>query len=126
VGIGKINHTVHSTPEQQVDENTLPVEGSKTDGGVLVSGGLQDNGGSLLRPGADTMVSNFGGDGGDVLVDPNDGCNIVQEYVVLSMSVTQTCAHPYPNTHGGTFPDPTEATSDYIAPDDANAAFIAS
>ena len=40
------------------------------------------------------MVSNFGGDGGDVLVDPNDGCNIVQEYVVLSMSVTQTCAHP--------------------------------
>ena len=42
----------------------------------------------------DTMVSNFGGDGGDVLVDPNDGCNIVQEYVDLAMSVTQTCAHP--------------------------------
>ena len=62
----------------------------------LVSGGLQDNGGSLLRPGAAKMVSNFGGDGGDVLVDPNNGCNIVQEYVYLTMEVTQTCANPGP------------------------------
>src|SRR5207245_265187 len=74
VGIGKINHTVHATPEQTVNENTLPVEGTSAPGGVFVSGGLQDNGGSLLRPGASTMVSNFGGDGGDVLVDPNAGC----------------------------------------------------
>jgi hypothetical protein len=59
-------------------------------GNVLVSGGLQDNGGSLLRPGGLKMVSNFGGDGGDVLVDPNNDCNIVQEYVALSMSVTQS------------------------------------
>ena len=33
---------------------------------MIVSGGPQDNGGSLLRPGSGKMVSNFGGDGGDV------------------------------------------------------------
>src|SRR4051812_16054740 len=124
VGIGKINHTVHSTPEQKVDENTLPVVGS-SEPGVLVSGGLQDNGGSLLRPGADTMVSNFGGDGGDVLVDPNDGCNIVQEYVVLSMSVTQTCANPDPKTRPNAFLDLSQTTTFKIGPPDVNARFIA-
>ena len=30
------------------------------------------------------MGSNFGGDGGDVLVNPDNGCEIVQEYVYLS------------------------------------------
>jgi hypothetical protein len=125
VGIGKINHTVHSTPEQTVDENTLPVVGSSAPGGVLVSGGLQDNGGSLLRPGASTMVSNFGGDGGDVLVDPNDGCNIVQEYVVLSMSVTQTCASPDLAARPNAFLDLSQSTTFKIAPPDINARFIA-
>ncbi len=125
VGIGSINHTVHATPEQTVNENTLPVEGTSTAGGVLVSGGLQDNGGSLLRPGADTMVSNFGGDGGDVLVDPQDGCNIVQEYVVLSMSVTQTCAHPDPLLYPNAFLDLSQSTTFKISPPDINARFIA-
>jgi hypothetical protein len=128
VGIGNINHGVngvHSTPEQSVNENTLPVEGTSAAGGVLVSGGLQDNGGSLLRPGAGTMVSNFGGDGGDVLVDPNDGCNIVQEYVVLSMSVTQTCASPDPATHPNAFLDLSQSTTFKISPPDINARFIA-
>jgi hypothetical protein len=125
VGIGKINHTAHVTPEQTVNENTLPVEGTAAAGGVLVSGGLQDNGGSLLRPGADTMVSNFGGDGGDVLVDPNDGCNIVQEFIVLSMSVTQTCASPDPATHPNAFLDLSQSTTFKIAPPDINARFIA-
>jgi hypothetical protein len=124
VGIGKINHTAHTASGQTVDENTLPVVGSTSDG-VLVSGGLQDNGGSLLNPNGSNMVSNFGGDGGDVLVDPNDGCNIVQEYVVLSMSVTQTCAHPDPSVHPNAFLDPTQATSYKIAPPDVNARFIA-
>ncbi len=117
VGIGKIKG-LHTTADgDQVDETTttdtptvsgLPAEGAPS--GVLVSGGLQDNGGSLLRPGADTMVSNFGGDGGDVLVDPNDGCNIVQEYVDLAMSVTQTCAHPnlLNPKHVGAFLDATQ------------------
>jgi hypothetical protein len=125
VGIGKINHTVHATPEQTVNENTLPVEGSSAPGGVLVSGGLQDNGGSLLRPGSGTMVSNFGGDGGDVLVDPNDGCNIVQEYVVLSMSVTQTCASPDLTTRPNAFLDLSQSTTFKVGPPDINARFIA-
>ncbi len=125
VGVGLINHTVHSTPEQTVNENTLPAVGSATPGDVLVSGGLQDNGGSLVRAGGDTMVSNFGGDGGDVLVDPNDGCNIVQEYVVLSMSVTQTCAHPDPVTRPNAFLDLAQSTTFKIAPRDFNARFIA-
>ena len=64
-------------------------------GGVAVSGGLQDNGGSLLLPedlsGNGQMGSPFGGDGGDTLVDPNDGCKIVQEYVFLAMEVTENC-----------------------------------
>jgi hypothetical protein len=124
VGIGKINHTAHSASGQTVDENTLPVVGSTADG-VLVSGGLQDNGGSLLNPNGSNMVSNFGGDGGDVLVDPNDGCNIVQEYVVLSMSVTQTCAHPDLSVHPNAFLDVSQSTTYNISPPDVNARFIA-
>jgi hypothetical protein len=71
------------------------------------------------------MVSNFGGDGGDVLVDPNDGCNIVQEYVVLSMTITQTCAHPDPVTRPNAFLDLSQTTSFKIGPRDINARFIA-
>jgi hypothetical protein len=132
VDVGKINTATHSTPEGSVDETSLtdtatvgglPVLAANS--GVLVSGGLQDNGGLLMRPGAAKMVSNFGGDGGDVLVDPNDGCNIVQEYVVLSMSVTQTCAHPNPNTRPNAFLDLSQSTTFKIGPPDINARFIA-
>jgi hypothetical protein len=112
VSVGKLN----------ADDAARPDLGSGDS--VLVSGGLQDNGGSLLRPGAPKMVSNFGGDGGDTLVDPNDGCNIVQEYVVLSMEVTQTCANPGPD-HPNAFLDTSDATTFDIAPPDVNARFIA-
>jgi hypothetical protein len=91
---------------------------------VLVSGGLQDNGGSLVRPNSGSMVSNFGGDGGDVLVDPADGCNIVQEYVYLSMRMTKTCANPGEG-HPNAFLDLSDATTKDIAPPDVNAQFIA-
>ena len=64
-------------------------------GGVAVSGGLQDNGGSLLLPedrtGSGMMGSPFGGDGGDTLVDPADGCKILGEYVYLAMQLTTNC-----------------------------------
>jgi len=94
-------------------------------GNVIVSGGLQDNGGSLYRLGSANgkMSSNFGGDGGDVLVDPNDGCNIVQEYVNLSLELTQTCADP--TGHPGAFLDQSKATTFDVAPPDINARFIA-
>jgi hypothetical protein len=96
-------------------------------GPAIVSGGLQDNGGSILRIGSSNgkMSSNFGGDGGDVLVDPQDGCNIVQEYVFLSMEVTQTCANPDPAEHPNAFLDVNDATTFDIAPPDVNARFIA-
>jgi hypothetical protein len=60
--------------------------------GVAVTGGLQDNGTSLLRPGDTVMGSNFGGDGGDSLANPENICQQVHEYVALSMSVTENCA----------------------------------
>jgi hypothetical protein len=68
------------------------------------------------------MSSNFGGDGGDVLVDPNNGCNILQEYTNLSLEVTQTCAHPSdPNA----IIDLSKSTTFDVAPPDINARFIA-
>jgi hypothetical protein len=57
-------------------------------GGIDIWGGLQDNGTSLLTPGAKAMVSPFGGDGGDVLIDPANGNKAVNEYVYLSMAST--------------------------------------
>lgn len=59
--------------------------------GYAVMGGLQDNGGSLLRAGETTMVSPFGGDGGDSIVDPENACNIVDEYVYLTLWLTKNC-----------------------------------
>lgn len=90
--------------------------------GPIVSGGLQDNGGSILFEGEKTMGSNFGGDGGDVLVDPNDGCNIVQEYTNLSMRVTNQCAAP---TDPNAAVDPSKSLTRSIRPADPKARFIA-
>jgi hypothetical protein len=58
------------------------------DGGIAYWGGLQDNGGSFLLPGAKTMVSPFGGDGGDTIVDPGNANRTVQEYVGNDMWLT--------------------------------------
>jgi hypothetical protein len=66
-------------------------------GGYAVSGGLQDNGGSLLRgdgkdnAGHSEMVSPFGGDGGDIVVNPKNGCQILDEYVYLTLWMTKNC-----------------------------------
>ncbi|WP_426513954.1 glycosyl hydrolase [Dactylosporangium sp. McL0621] len=94
--------------------------------GVAISGGLQDNGESILRPGDRVMGSNFGGDGGDTIVDPNNGCNIAAEYVYLALSVTNNCAV----NDGSWTTDPSKVSSRNIAPPDnalgsAGARFIA-
>jgi len=60
----------------------------KVTGGDDIWGGLQDNGVSLLTPGAKQLVSPFGGDGGDNIVDPANGNKAVNEYVDLSMAST--------------------------------------
>jgi hypothetical protein len=131
VGIGNVNPNVHTITSNAadngavVDETKLNQVGGSSASEVLVSGGLQDNGGSLVNPLRGNMVSNFGGDGGDVLVDPADGCNIVQEYVVLSMTLTQTCGSPDLATRPLAFVDLTQTTEFKIAPPDVNARFIA-
>ncbi|SDM68355.1 glycosyl hydrolase [Actinacidiphila guanduensis] len=82
--------------------------------GLAVGGGLQDNGQSVLRSGDKVMGSNFGGDGGDTLTDPADGCDIAQEYVYLAVNVTQNCAV----NDGSWVDDPSKATSYDVAPPD--------
>jgi hypothetical protein len=72
------------------------------------------------------MGSNFGGDGGDTITDPNNGCNIAQEYVYLAVSVTNNCAV----NDGSWVTDPAKATTYSVAPPDnaqagAGARFIA-
>jgi hypothetical protein len=57
-------------------------------GGDAIWGGLQDNGVSLLSPGASTMVSPFGGDGTDNIVDHTNGDRAVNAYVGLDMALT--------------------------------------
>ncbi len=86
----------------------------KDGNGVAVSGGLQDNGESILRPGDTAMGSNFGGDGGDTIVDPANGCNIAAEYVYLAVAVTNNCA----TNNGAWVTDPTRATTYSVAPPD--------
>jgi hypothetical protein len=98
-----------------------------TYGGTSLTGGLQDNGQSMLRGRGDkVMGSNFGGDGGDTLTDPNNGCDIAQEYVYLAVNVTQNCAV----NDGSYMTDPSKATTFSVAPPDnalgsAGARFIA-
>jgi hypothetical protein len=79
--------------------------------GVAVSGGLQDNGQSILRSGDKVMGSNFGGDGGDTLVDPKNGCNIAEEYTNESIWVTNDCGQNVST-------DPSTATEYNVPPND--------
>ncbi|MET7835508.1 glycosyl hydrolase [Micromonospora sediminicola] len=83
--------------------------------GWTVAGGLQDNGGSLLRGGARKMVSPFGGDGGDIIVNPRNGCQILDEYVFLALWLTTNCGQ----SNGST-----SAIFDVTVPD-VNARFTA-
>ena len=91
-------------------------------GDPIVSGGMQDNGGSIWSDHAAKMSSDFGGDGGDSLVDPANGCNIVQEYVNLTMEVTNLCAH---STDPQQFINLSIANTRSISPPDVSARFIA-
>lgn len=122
---GSVNGNGNATDWQNLNANirTLQyysVAVGKVPGGVAVSGGLQDNGGSLLLPedlvGSGKMGSPFGGDGGFSLVDPNDGCNIVQEYVYLAMEVTEDCGRSNGTVRSIRDIDPHDPTPRFIAP----------
>lgn len=62
--------------------------GHDPQGGTGIWGGMQDNGTGLLPGRSNTMVSPFGGDGGDVLVDPGDSDRAAVEYTDASIAVT--------------------------------------
>ncbi|MGW1803031.1 glycosyl hydrolase [Streptomyces sp. NPDC001984] len=104
--------------------------GKMTDGsGDAIWGGLQDNGVSLLAPKGATyqgqqlnpngeMVSPFGGDGGDQLVNPANGCETVGEYVDLALQITRNCGYTASD-------DGSEDVITDIAPNDPLPRFIA-
>ena len=64
------------------------------------------------------MVSPYGGDGGQQLVDPKDGCRTVGEYVQLFLQMTTNCGV----ADGGPASDSAIIT---IAPNDPLPRFIA-
>jgi sugar lactone lactonase YvrE len=63
--------------------------------GTAVWGGLQDNGSSYLSAGSSQMVEPAGGDGFDVIVDPDDGNKLVGEYVDGTMYTTTDGGHSF-------------------------------
>ena len=87
---------------------------------MAVVGGLQDNGGSLLLPedrkGTGKMGSPFGGDGGEVIVDPDNGCDILTEYVNLDLWITTTCGRSDGTTHAIKDVAPADPFPRFIAP----------
>jgi hypothetical protein len=102
--VSKENAAGHATDWMSLSQGLRTLQyysvGVGTDpdrGGYAVSGGLQDNGGSLLRgdgkdnAGHSEMVSPFGGDGGDIVVNPKNGCEILDEYVYLTLWMTKNC-----------------------------------
>ena len=105
---GQVDGSGHATDWRSLNANLrvlqyYSVGVGKVPGGVAVSGGLQDNGGSLLLPedraGKGVMGSPFGGDGGDIIVDPDDGCRILDEYVFLTLWLTETCGRSDGSVH---------------------------
>jgi hypothetical protein len=122
---GTVNDNGNATDWQSLNANVrtlqyYSVAVGKVPGGVAVSGGMQDNGGSLLLPedltGSGMMGSPFGGDGGVTLVDANDGCNIVQEYVYLAMEVTEDCGRSNGTVRSIRDIDPHDPNPRFIAP----------
>ncbi|HEX4702903.1 MAG TPA: hypothetical protein VH352_12295, partial [Pseudonocardiaceae bacterium] len=68
---------------------------------TVVWGGLQDNGSSLLSTGSSQMAEPAGGDGFDVIVDPQNANNLVGEYTDGTM---------YSSTDGG------HSFADFVSP----------
>ena len=89
-------------------------------GGVAVSGGLQDNGTSILLPedrlpnGA--MGSNAGGDGVKMIVDPANGCRILTGYPDLNVWLTENCGRSDGTTSAFRDVSPVDPNPRFIAP----------
>jgi hypothetical protein len=115
-----LNATLHSL------EYYFAGIGRAPGGGDNIWGGLQDNGVSLLKPGSGAMVSPFGGDGGDVIVNPANGNQAVNEYVYLSMASTVNGGRSDGTTNAYSTISPSCLNPIYTAsPCDPNPRFIA-
>ncbi|MDF3294124.1 glycosyl hydrolase [Streptomyces silvisoli] len=62
--------------------------GRDPNGGTALWGGLQDNGGTLVRGNSHDVIQPFAGDGGDVIVDPGNADRAAVEYVDGDIAVT--------------------------------------
>jgi hypothetical protein len=126
---GTVNLEGHATDWQSLNANLRTLQyygvgvGRITAGrypGVAISGGLQDNGGSLLLPedrlAGGKMGSPFGGDGGEVIVDPDDGCKILAEYVDLALQLTTNCGRSDGTTSAVVDVAPPDPSPRFIAP----------
>ena len=65
--------------------------------GTAVWGGLQDNGDSFIATGSTQMVLPAGGDGFDVIVDPQNANRFAGEYVSGAMYTTTDGGHSFNN-----------------------------
>ncbi len=86
-----LNNTLHDL--QYYDARA----GNLSTGGVGIWGGLQDNGTALVDPSQSQMVEPAGGDGFDVIVDPNNANRMVGEYVDLTMYSSTDGGHSFTN-----------------------------
>ncbi|MGW7002400.1 glycosyl hydrolase [Streptomyces sp. NPDC054933] len=57
-------------------------------GGTALWGGLQDNGGTVVRGNSHDVIQPFAGDGGDVIVDPGNADRAAVEYIDGDITVT--------------------------------------
>ena len=90
-------------------------------GGKAYWGGMQDNGETYYRTGMSRVEQAFTGDGGDTIVDPNNGQRAVEEYVYLDMYMTtdgaRTLTEISPSCLTATSPpDPCDPDPRFIAP----------
>jgi hypothetical protein len=89
--------------------------------GDAVWGGLQDNGATLVRPGAPRVIQGFTGDGGDVIVDPANAARVVNEYTDLDMALSTNAGRTYREMTPacgafGYTPNPCDPAPRFIAP----------
>ncbi len=76
-----LNATLHTTQNYSIAVG-------KSGNGLAYWGGLQDNGESYTTTALKRVEQAFTGDGGDTIVDPNNGDRAVEEYVDLDLFVT--------------------------------------
>ena len=122
-----LNEGLHSLLYYYAGSGHITKDANHPVAGEAFWGGLQDNGVSLLNPDAAAMVSPFGGDGGDVIVNPANADQAVVEYVDLTMALTTNGGRSDGSANSNSFIDisPSCSASAPPTPCDDNPRFIA-